>query len=251
MPEKDAFGEPVKKEEERAGEGEEEKKVGGDEKLTPTEQVAELSRKLGTLEAEKTQWGETNKSKDENIRNMKDAIKRLEAQVGGKKDEGEGESELLYKDIKTSKDLTAEQKEEMTDSEIKQMDEIAALKQGMNDLAKLVKKSATKEGGEVVDVNTTVRDTAKEIGGTDKAMVNLIIESFKALKFSTEGLTETEIAERVAIAATKVPNYKPPKEQVRGADGKPVVGGSNDDPHGVDKIVEDVFKKREGGTFEL
>lgn len=249
--EKDAFGEPVKKEGESVPVVEVEKKVGGDEKLTPTQQIAELSRKLGTFEAEKVQWGETNKSKDENIRNMKDAIKRLEAQVGGKKDEG-GEGEApLFKDVKTSKDLTAEQKEEMTDTEIKQMDEIASLKQGMNELAKLMKKGTTKEGGEVVDVNTAVRDTAKELAGTDKAMANLIIESFKALKFSTEGLNEQEIADRVNIAATKVPNYKPPKEQAGGGGGKAAGGGGNDDPHGVDKIVEDVFKKREGGTFEL
>ena len=73
----DAFGElPPQKEEapkveDKGGEGE------GKEKLTPTQQVAELSRKLGEFAEKERSWGETQKSKDENIRAMKDSIKKL------------------------------------------------------------------------------------------------------------------------------------------------------------------------------
>ncbi len=266
-PQKNAFGEDIKPkeevdktEQEAGGSGESDKggedKGGGDGKLTPTQQIAELSRKLGEYAEKERSWGETQKSKDENIRAMKESIKRLESQVGkkGESNSDDNKDEPLFKEIKTSKDLTDEQKEEMTDSEIKQMDEIATLKQTINTLAASIKKGAKGDGGDnnetTVDVNTTVRETAKELSNGNREMANLIIESFKSLKFSTEGLTEEDIAERVKIAATKVPNYKPPKEQANKG-GKPAGGGTGTDPYGVDKVVDEVFKKSENNGFEL
>ena len=261
VPELDAFGQPIKKEGEEGGEssgaGEGAGGEGGEgvkEKLTPTQQVAELSRKLGEYTEKEKTWGETNKSKDENIRAMKEAIKSLESRIKGKGDGekgggGEGEVEALFKEIKTSKDLTAEQKEEMTDTEIKQMDEIAALKTGMNNLATLIKKGQNPEKGQV-DIQSTVKDSAKELAAGNKELANLIIESVK--KFNLEGLTEDEIVMRVGEAAKLVPTYKPPKEQPTGKDGKPAGGGGSDtDAFGVDKIVEEVFAKKENTGFSL
>ena len=209
-----------------------------------------MSRKLGEFTEKERGWGETQKSKDENIRAMKESIKRLEAQVGKKEGEGQDETEALFKEIKTSKDLTAEQKDEMTDTEIKQMDEIASLKQGMNNLATLIKKGqgGEKESG-VVDVQGIVKNTAKELAGGNKELANLIIESVK--KFNLTDMDEDGIAARVAEAATLVPTYKPAKEQASGKGGKAAGGGTETDPYGVDKIVDDVFKKKENTGFDL
>lgn len=257
--ETNAFGEPVKKEEAKIEAPQEEggdkgvdtvDKDKGGEKLTPTQQIADLSRKLGEYAEKERSWGETQKSKDENIRAMKESLEGLKKQLGDKKVEGEG-SPVLFKDIKTSKELTEAEKEDMTDSEIKQFDEIAGLKTALNQLAGMMGKKETKTEEAGIDVNATVRETAKELAGNDKPLANQIIESFNLLKFSTEGLTEEGIAERVKLAAQKVPNYKPPKEQATGAGGKPAGGGDNADPHGVDKVVDEVFKTQKNEGFEL
>ena len=255
QPQADAFGElpPQKEEAPKVEDKKEEGDKGGEgegkEKLTPTQQVAELSRKLGEYAEKERSWGETQKSKDDNIRAMKDSIKRLEDKIKGGKGEGEEKGEELFKDIKTSKDLTAEQKEEMTDTEIKQMDEIAALKQGMNNLAGMIKKGGEKGDGGQLDVNNIVRETAKELAKGDKDTANLIIASVK--KFNLEGLSEEEITARVGEAALLVPTYKKPKEQVSGKGGKAAGGGNDTDPYGVDKIVDEVHAKKENKGFEL
>lgn len=260
VPPTDAFGESIKKE------GEPEVKVdtpapkegedkGGEGKLTPTQQIADLSRKLGEYAEREKGWGETQKSKDENIRAMKDSIKRLENQVLGKRGEkgkDEGGEKPLFAEIRTSKDLTADERDEMTDTEIKQMDMIASLQQGMNELAGKIEKGAEgkKEDGTVVDIQGTVKETAKELANGDKDLANQIIESVK--KFNLTDLSEEEIASRVAEAATLIPTYKKPKEQAGGKKGAPAGGGANNtDPYGVDKIVEEVSAKKENNGFAL
>lgn len=259
VPKVDAFGQDIKKEGEAGadeggkgeGEGKENEGQGEGEKgkLTPTQQIAELSRKLGEYTEKERSWGETQKSKDENIRAMKESIKRLE-EAAGKKGEGQAEAEALFKEVKTSKDLTEAEKEEMTDTEIKQMDEIASLKKGMNDLASLIKKGQGGEKGSTqVDIQGIVKETAKELAGGNRELANLIIESVK--KFNLADLDEAGISARVAEAARLVPTYKPAKEQATGKGGKPAGGGTETDPYGVDKIVEEVFKKKENTGFEL
>ena len=250
-PQKNAFGEEVKPIETggegAGGEGEGEKGKSG-EKLTPTQQIAELSRQLGEYSQKEKGWGETNTSKDDNIRAMAAKIKALESQAKeGKGGGGEGGDEL-FKEIKTSKDLTAEQKEEMTDTEIKQMDEIAALKSGMNNLATLIKKGQTKEGGEI-DTQGIVKDTARDLAAGNKELANQIIESVK--QFVLDGLDEEQIIARVGKAATLVSGYKPPKEQPAGGKGKPAGGTGDSDPYGVDKIVEEVHAQKENKGFAL
>lgn len=250
-PQKNAFGEDINPKEEIGGEeggGEGKDDEGGKEKLTPTQHIAELSRRLGEYTQKELSWGETNKSKDDNIRAMAAKIKGLEAQAKGEKGGGEGAEELLFKEIKTSKDLSAEQKEEMTDTEMKQMDEIAALKAGMNNLAGMIKKGQTKESGET-DVQAIVKNTALGLSAGNKEMANQIIESVK--QFVLDGLNEEQIAERVGKAALLVSDYKPPKEQAGGNKGKPAGAGGNTDEFGIDKIVDEVHAKRENKGFEL
>lgn len=252
-----AFGEtpevpevPIVVGDEGKGEGDEGK--GKEEKKTPTEQIAELSKKIGELSEKDRASGETHKSKDENIRQMRETIDRLTKAAKGDKPEGDKAPETLFKDIKRSKDLTADQKEEMTDTEIAQMDSIASLQEGMNTLAALVAKGADKPADGVLDVNSIVREEAKELSAGNKELANQIIESFNSMKFDVTGLSNEDVQKRVATAAKEVSTYKPAKEQSTGGKGK-TAGASEDgaDPYGVDKIVDEASKKREGGGYGL
>lgn len=254
-PKVDAFGEPVKPVEgegkkDEGGEKGEGGKKGDGEKLTPTQQVAELSRQLGEYQNKEKTWGETDASKTENIRNMAAKIDALTKQAGSGKGAGEGDADVRFKDIKFSKDLTAEEKEEMTDSEIKMTDMIATLQQSLNTIEAKIKKSGEtkKEGGDVVDIQGIVKNTAKELASGNKELANQIIESAK--QFSMQGLTEEQVVERVASAAKLVSDYKPPKENVSKG-GKAAGGGTDADPYGIDKIVDEVATRKENKGFNL
>lgn len=259
------FGEPV-----AAPEAKEEGDKGGDkapsERETPTQRIERLAREHGELTAYKSDSERRHAEKDTNLQRANDTIaqlrKDLEAARGGKGGEqkpGEGEGKpaegALFKDIKTSKDLTEDERDEMTDTEIKQMDMIASLQQGMNQLAAAIgqaggKKDAGEGAGEAVDLNKTVRETASELAGGDTEAANLIIEAWKELGFATEGKTAEQIKAQVVAATKNVPTYTPPKEQGK-AHGKPAGGGTEKDPYGVDKIVEAAAKGKDSGSFEL
>jgi hypothetical protein len=256
VPELNAFGEPTKQPAEKiseGGEGEGEKGKG--EKETPTDKIANLSKKLGEYEQKEKGWGETQKSKDENIRAMKATIEGLKKQIGekgvekGEGDKGEGKT-VLFKEVKTSKELTQDEKDEMTDTEIKQFDEIASLKQGMNQLAELIgKKNAEKAPEDKIDIQATVKAEALKLAKNDVDMANQIIESAK--QFSFADLTVEEIAQRVEKSATLVPTYKRPKEQTNAGGGKPAGGGTDTDPYHIDGIVKDVTDRNRKQGFDL
>lgn len=254
-PQENAFGEPLPGQEEAVQNPAPEGEGGNKEKQTPTQQIAELSRKLGEYEAKEKNWGEKEKEKDENIRAMREAIKRLEKQVGGgkKADEG-GDREVLFKEIRTSKDLKAEEKEDMTETELKQFDEIAELKSGMNELFKGIKsirgEKADEGDGGKTDHTQTAREHALSIAGGDKDIANQIIESYN--EFNNDGLSEEQVKARIEKAAKLVPNYTPPKEQTK-KPGSAVKGdgGSGTDPWGVDSIIKDVEESRKGGSYNL
>lgn len=187
-----------------------------------------------------------------NLSGQREVIKGLEAKIealgkGKGADGGEAEEDVIYKkdEIKWSKDLTKEERDDMTDTEIKQMDEIARMKEAQNKLySAQVKASKGSETTKVTDLNNLVQGTAKELAGGNVELANEIIESSK--QFSYEGLTETQVKERVMNAAKLLPSYKPPKEQVN-RNGAPVKkAGEGSDPFGVDKIVEEATKGSNG-----
>lgn len=198
------------------------------------------------IEDVKKEYGGNLSGQRDVIKNLENKIKELE---GGKKQD---EIEVLYKDIKRSKDLSAEEREEMTDTEIKQMDQIADMQEAQNkmyvDMQKKNKAEEGKETGKVEDLNTLVRETAMELAGDDVAVANQIIEATK--QFVLTDLPADKVKERVANATKLVPNYKAPKEQKK-VNGKPVKGtGTSDDPFGVNKIIEEATKGS-GGTYSL
>lgn len=194
-----------------------------------------------------------------NLSGQRTVIQRLEAEID-KLSKGKPATEtveVLFKpeEIKWSKDLTKEQREEMTDNEIRQMDEIAAMKESQNKLYASVQKEKKAESEpKPVDTAGIVKEEAKEMArGTDGAvnteLANQIIEAAKM--FSFDGLDEATIRDRVKKAAAHVPDYKPPREQVQ-KKGKTVDGTKvAEDPFGVDKIVEEVQGKKKSGSYSL
>jgi len=234
-PDTDAFGEPTKDSPIKV-EKKPDKKDDGDIEKNPL--VIELRKQV----ADKEKMGENLSNQGKIIDTLK---KEIEEMKKGKNENGE-ESETLHKDIKWSKDLTAEEKEELTDTEIKQMDEIAKLKETQNKLFEAINKKKEPEG-EKLDVSSVVKKAAKELAEDNTDIANQIIEIFNSLDFKTEGLTEEKLKEKVKIAASQVPDYKPPKEQT-GKKGNTVKGGGDDkDPFGVDKIIEEATTPKKGG----
>jgi len=202
-----------------------------------------------------------------NLSKQNDIIKILEGKIdvlmqgkGGDKGK-ETEFDVIYKpeDIKRSKDLTEEEREEMTSTEIRQMDEIADMKEKQNEIYANQQKEARERkakedagtGTKVEDINKAVQEHAKtlakgEDGKDNTEMANQIIESFKVLKFDVEGLSAEELQKRVEMAASQVPNYTPPKEQVNKG-GKGVDGGKGKtDVFNTDQIIEEATKDNDG-----
>ena len=253
-PQADAFGEvPADPQQPPAAEKKEEKKTF---EPIPDDHPTIVSLKE-QIEKVRTDYGTNLSGQRELITKLEKKITDLTGGAGG----GEGggaaaQTDFIFdpKNIKRSKDLTKEQREDMTETEIAQMDEIAEMKEAMN------KQYADTQKGKKVETETKqsdlqgwVKGAAKELakkedGTEDTALANLIIESVK--QFNLEGLTEAEVKERVLNAAKLVPDYKPPKEQ-KGARGKTLDGGNKgEDPFGSEKIIEEATAAK-GGNYSL
>jgi len=249
----DAFGEPNVEPDTVPIKEEKESK---DDKSTPTEQVASLSREVGELTAKLDTANELHTTKDENIRAMADKIKGLEGKDANKGGE-EQDGDVPFKEIKTSKDLTEDEKDEMTDAEISALDDSAVLKNTINKMATdLAKSISEKEESGVgkLDLNTTVREKAVELAGDDKELANQIIEAWKAGNFNTDEATKETVATQVAMAAGAVPNYQKPAEGSMGGEagkGSPAGSGKGDDPYGVNAIVDQAAKEVKNEGFDL
>lgn len=230
------------------GEGEGKGKEGegkGKEGAGESALVEGLRKEIADI---KKEYGGNLSGQRDKITTLEDKIKEL---TGEKKPDT---SAFVYdpKDIKRVKDLTKEEQEEMTETEKKQMDELADMKERMNTLAagqvKDKKDEATRKAGEV---ESFVQTEAKKLAGDDKDHLNQIIESFNKMKFNTEGMTNEEIAERVVIADKARPDYKAPKEQKNQRGGAAKEGDAKgDDPFGNKAIIEEA-KKGKGGAYAL
>lgn len=253
QPKTDAFGvaeqAPAPKAgEETAGEGKE-----------PKKEYPAIPDDHPTIVGLKSQIDDIKREYGGNLSGQRTVIAGLEAKIAeltkGKTTEEAGSDEdVLFKDIKFSKDLTKEEREEMTDREIQQMDEIAAMKEAQNKMyAEQRKATKTVETSKVEDLNTSVQSIAKalatgEDGKENTDLANQIIESAKM--FNLEGLTPEQLKERVTAAAKLVPDYKPVKEQTQ-PKGKTVNNAQSDtDPFGTDQIIKEAEAKR-GGDYSL
>lgn len=188
--------------------------------------------------------------------------KLADALTGKKPEEG---AEVMFKDIKFSKDLTKEERDDMTDAEIALFDQNANMQVAMNkmfetvstvgkkteetvktveeqkveDLNASAKVEAVRLADEAIKTNPTLAKDARELA--DK-----IIVEFN--EFNNVGLTPEKLLERMKKALNNVSGYVPPKEAVQHKPtGDPVSGGGKPtDQFGVDAIVAGVNKKNDG-----
>lgn len=267
---KDAFGQPLVKEElkpEVPGEKKEEKPVETDPLKHPSV-VAALKERDDKIEKQSNDLSGQGKA-------LREVNKRLKALEAGKPAAGDQNVDLPHKEIKRSKDLTSAERDEMTQREIQQMDEIAAMKDRENKAAleahDAKKKADAAAAGddddedEDEDEEEKKREKAKEpaafrdaaiekLSGGDAERKRELKEAAKLISF--EGLkTAEEIEARVKLAAEKfIPKWTPPKEQASpaGNGGKPVEGGGAvaDDPHDVMKFIKG-NKSEARGQFAL
>lgn len=232
----------------------------GEGKKEEKKEYAPIPDDHPTIVGLKTQIEDIKREYGGNLSGQRTVIAGLEAkiaelQAGGKATEAaQADEDVLFKDIKWSKDLTKEEREEMTDREIQQMDEIAAMKEAQNKMyAEQKKATKTEQTTKVEDLNASVQSIAKELskgedGKDNTELANQIIESAKM--FNLEGLTPEQLKERVTAAAKLVPDYKPVKEQAQ-PKGKTVNNAASDtDPFGTDQIIKEAQAQR-GGDYTL
>ncbi len=270
-PELDPFGSPIKPPEppKPAPTPEEQKKA---DDAAAAAKAADIEQNPLVVELRK-QLKDTKEGLGNNLAGQGKKIKSLEKQLdqalkGGKIKPADGKPvELPYKTIVHSKDLTQAQRDEMTDTEIKQMDAIADLQQKENErFTKEAERAAAgeedkgkKDGEEdedeedeeegdddkIKDVKKTVKTIALELAGNDVDIANQIIESAK--QFNLTGLTMEQLKERIASAHKLIPDYKPPQEQkkINGKTVKPAT--DKDDPFGNQKIIDEATSAPKGG----
>jgi len=199
-------------------------------------------------------------TKDElggNLSGQREKSEKREGQLkdcmAGKKPPVEGASAFIYDPatIKRVKDLPTDEQEEMTDTEKKQMDELADMKEHMN---ALFAAGAKKETDEKKETETTVakqaQTEAKKLAGDDTAVANAIIANFN--KFAgNDRLTPEEVTARIADANRMRSDYKPPKESPSPR-GRAAGGGDGkaDDPFGNIAIIDEA-KKGRTGAYQL
>lgn len=265
---------PVVEAPEKAGEGEGAGKpeagktdtTGADDKGDKGGKV-ENNPEVKALQDKLASMGGNLSGQNKIINNLKKEIENLKGGKTGTDGAGEkGASGELFKEIKTSKDLTKEEKDEMTESEIKQFDEIATLKQGINQLAQLISSGKTQDGtgagneeeifietgdtSPVEDLKAETKTIALKLAGDDVDMANKIINEFNQFA-GNDTLNKAQLLERISKSAKLVDGYKPIKEQATKRGGS--VGGSgkdDKDPFGINAVVEGV-KKGNDGKYSL
>ena len=195
---------------------------------------------------------EIKKVRDEyggNLSAQREIIKKLEARVRKEK-EKEEDDQIPFKVIKRSKELKSEERDEMTDTEILQMDMIADMQERHNDLWKELRaKTKEKDTSQTTtNLQELVHTEALLLADGKTDVANQIIDMVKL--FNLEGLDEAAIKLRVADAVKLLPDYKPSKEQPT-AMGKSVKNNqSSSDPFGVDTIIKEATKGN-NGSYDL
>ncbi len=245
--------ETIKKEGEDGGDDKGKKKEGEDGEEKSPEVVA-LEAKLGEY--------------SKNLTGQNDVISKLQSQIadlvkgGGTKDGEEGKEgeNVLFKDIKTSKDLTEEQKDDMSDTEIALYDANARQQEAMNKMFETINnQNKQTEEAKVTDLNTSANTEASklaeetiktnpELAKDAKELQDKIIVEFN--EFNNEGISQEKLVERIKKALNNVSGYTAPKEQEKkgGTRNSPVKDGAGkgSDPFGVDAIVASVKKENKG-----
>jgi len=226
------------------------------------EETKEKTPEMVALETKLDDYSKNLSGQNDIISSLKEKIAVLEAGGGTKKEDGkttEGEN-VLFKEIKYSKDLTQDERDDMTDTEIKLFDSNATQQEAMNKMFQTIAEgNKSKESAKVEDLNSSANVEAKrlaeeaiktnpDLAKDSKELADKIIVEFN--EFNNIGITPEKLVERMAKALKNVNGYTPPKEQeIKGGNGNQPVkkgAGAGDDPFGINKIVEGVNKGNDG-----
>lgn len=264
VPKVDIFDSPLVKEEPKPVKLDDEKKETVEKKpefdVATHPVVVELNKKVQDYSTNLKNQGDIIDKQSRDLKELKKASKQ------GKPAEEDKPPALPYDpaSIKRSKSLTEAEREEMTAGEIAAMDKLADAQEAANKLAKdSHEKAKASKKAEVTDDDDDEEEDDKKVTEVQK-MVNTEVarlaegnaerlrELNEAVKLITfEGLkTPEEVAARVKLASSMIPNYVPPKEQQTAIPAPVKAGGGADDPHNVDQIIRDA-KKTNNGTYSL
>lgn len=242
-PTHDVFGSPLKPEELKPVEPEKKQEEGKkpDFDIATHPVVADLTKKLNDQNNNLSEQGQVIKKQAKKLRELE-------------KGEPDEDVKLPYPEIKRSKDLTDDEREEMTSNEIKLMDEKADAQEAANKAAEKAAKAAKADADDGADdeekpkASDIIASEAKSLAAGNSEREREILEAAKLTSF--EGLkTKDEIIARLKLGAEKfIPNWTPPKEQPSPLGGGPVKAGGQDanDPYGVNKIVREARQGTNG-----
>lgn len=219
-------------------------KEGGDKEMTPLEK--EQAEKIENLEGKLGKYGE-------NLTNQRGIIDKLSEQVKELTKDGddvkEEDIEVPYPEIKYSKDLPEDEREEMTKREIEQMDMIAKMQENENkktiEAVKAKVESDRKAEEGKYDVTENAKQFAMELAGDDREMANKIISEFN--NFDSSKVDSDDSLKTMLDKASKlVDDFKPAKEETQkgGSAVKKEGDGSDFD---ATSIIKGVTSTNEGG----
>lgn len=263
-PQPDAFGVtlnsdgtevPQSKVEQEEG-GDKPKDKTGDDDISKNPVVVELQTKI--------------KEYGENLSNMRQSYegkitelnKQLADALQGKKPDNAGgndDENVMFKDIKFSKDLPKEELDDMTDTEIRLFDQNAQNQVAMNEMFKTIKGlNKVTEEKKVEDLNSSARSEAislaeeaikadSTLAKDAKELADKIIVEFN--EFNNTGISAEVLKARMKKALNNVEGYTPPKEQEnKGGNNKNPVknGGGGGDTSKVDAIVNNLDTENKG-----
>ena len=248
-PTHDAFGQPLEKPELKPVEPPAPKGKTPEFDVATHPTVVKMNEDISNMSHNLSEQGKLIKKRDARILELEKAL-----QNGGGGGERDGDFVPPNKEIKRSKDLTDDERDDMTTREIEMMDKLADAQDKENKAAEAAHKAASKKKEPEVDKepkdgeDTPAKLLEAEIealSGGDAERKRELKEAATLTNFN--GLTTKEqIAERLKLGAEKfIPNWQRPKEQqtVMGAAVK--TGGGAKDPHNIDQIVREA---REGST---
>jgi len=200
-----------------------------------------------------------NEEKGRNLSGQGEKIKRLERERA--KATAAAQAKPVFENIRTSKDLTAAERESMTEAEIKNMDQIAAMQKAMNEGFSYVPDDQNGDEGEddrdddvtTVDPHPFIQKAAMTCANGDWMKANQLIEKFNVFGFDvTKIKSDKDAMDKFALVIAGMPEFVPKKEQGGVAPGGAVKGSGKADDFG--SLIDDVAKERAGnanGTYRL
>lgn len=211
------------------------KKEEKKEDITTNPLVVELRGQIDALKKESTDKGD-------NLSRQGKLLKKMEGELEALKTKKTDENKQVFDNIKFSKDLTKEERDEMTPREIQLMDELAVTQQKINEVAVDDAPVAP-----IYDVAKAVQDEAMKLAEGNYIKAQQLIEKFNSLGLDLTKIDSDNVSEKVKAVIALVPDFVPKKEQEK-VEGGAVKGTSGTDAYGISGVVAAAVAEREANS---